>query len=119
MRFVALLHHCYVNTIEFNPLILDRLCEYSKLERPEACISKTHKSVAEETTTFINQYLEGEHFDPKDLMKNENLLEVLSLLDRTIVLGFWPSVNSLNQLLEKLMVILRTNDPELIRTQRR
>lgn len=44
---------------------------------------------------------------------------MLSLLDRTIVLGFWPSVNSLNKLLEKLMVILRTNDPELMATQRR
>lgn len=69
-RFVALLHHCYVNTIEFNPVILDRLCEYNKLDFPEACISKTHKSVAEETISFINEYLEHSQFDPKDLMKN-------------------------------------------------
>lgn len=69
-RFVALLHHCYVNTIECNPVILDRLCDYSKLDVPEACISKTHKSVADETIAFINEYLESSVFDPKDLMKN-------------------------------------------------
>jgi hypothetical protein len=73
-RFVSLLHHCYVNTIEFNPVILDRLCEYSKLDYPGASISKTHKSVAEETIHFIIDYLQSETFDPKDLMKNENLL---------------------------------------------
>jgi hypothetical protein len=55
-------------------VILDRLCEYSKLDYPGASISKTHKSVAEETIHFIIDYLQSETFDPKDLMKNENLL---------------------------------------------
>lgn len=52
-------------------------------------------------------------------MKNENLLEVLNLLDRTIALGFWPSANSLSSLLQKLLVILRTHSPQLIDTMRK
>lgn len=52
-RFVALLHTCYVDTIDFNPVILDRLCEYDRLEKPDACVSKTNKSVASETINFL------------------------------------------------------------------
>lgn len=75
---------------------------------------KINKVVADEATSFILEYLNEEVYDPNNTMQSYNMLEVLNLLDRTIVLGFWPIGETLNHLLNKLMVILRTNDPKQI-----